>query len=56
MDAARHDRLVWTDDDFQHPSSGLHASIWGYLINGPTTEFRVVARKRLLALLLERLC
>jgi len=38
MEAARHDRIVWTDDDFHHPSdwlAGLHAD---YERQGPTTE------------------
>ncbi|WP_253736501.1 glycosyltransferase [Halohasta salina] len=38
MEAARHDRLVWTDDDFHHPPAWLTDLQRDYERQGPTTE------------------
>ncbi|WP_284008861.1 glycosyltransferase [Haloarcula pelagica] len=38
MDAAAHDRLVWTDDDFYHPEGWLGTLLADYETHGPTTE------------------
>lgn len=53
MEAARHDRIVWTDDDFHHPPdwlSGLHAA---YGNHGPVSEVPFFVGRDPLALLLE---
>jgi len=55
MEAARNDRLVWTDDDFHHPPewlAGLHAD---YERHGPVTEGPVFVGRDPLAVLLEPL-
>lgn len=55
MEAADHDRIVWTDDDFHHPPGwleGLHAD---YADHGATTELPVFVGADPLALLLEPL-
>ena len=55
MEAAGHDRIVWTDDDFHHPPDwleGLHAE---YERNGPTTELPFFVGRDPLAVLLEPL-
>jgi len=38
MEAARHERLVWTDDDFYHPPEWLADLQADYERQGPTTE------------------
>ena len=38
MEAAAHDRLVWTDDDFHHPPAWLADLQTDYERQGPTTE------------------
>lgn len=53
MEAARGDRLVWTDGDFRHPPdwlAGLHAD---YERHGPTTEVPFFVGRDPLAVLLE---
>lgn len=41
MEAARHDRIVWTDDDFRHPPAWLATLNADYERQGPTTEVPV---------------
>ncbi|WP_206662554.1 glycosyltransferase [Halorubrum sp. BOL3-1] len=53
MDAARHDRLVWTDDDFDHPPDWLDSLHREYAAHGPTTELPVFIGQDPLAVLLE---
>lgn len=55
MEAADHDRIVWTDDDFHHPSGWLDALRADYDEHGPTTELPVFVGRDPLALLLEPL-
>ncbi|WP_433631882.1 glycosyltransferase [Halomicrococcus sp. NG-SE-24] len=53
MESARHDRLVWTDDDFHHPPAwlaGLHAD---YERHGPVSELPFFVGRDPLSLLLE---
>lgn len=53
METARHDRIVWTDDDFHHPPdwlAGLHAA---YETHGPVSEVPFFVGRDPLALLLE---
>ncbi|WP_458207953.1 glycosyltransferase [Haladaptatus sp. NG-SE-30] len=53
MEAARHDRLIWTDDDFYHPSdwlTGLHAD---YDQHGPVSELPFFVGRDPLSILLE---
>lgn len=53
MEAARHDRLVWTDDDFHHPPdwlTRLHAAYDGH---GPVTELPFFVGRDPLSILLE---
>ena len=38
MEAARHDRLVWTDDDFHHPPDWLTTLNADYEEYGPVSE------------------
>lgn len=38
MRAATHDRIVWTDDDFKHPTDWLAHLHDDYEANGPVTE------------------
>jgi hypothetical protein len=38
MDAACHDRLVWTDDDFHHPPDWLEIFNADYERHGPVSE------------------
>lgn len=38
MEAAKHDRIVWTDDDFHHPNDWLETLLSEYDRQGPTTE------------------
>lgn len=53
MDAARHDRLVWTDDDFERPDDWLAALQADYDRQGPVTEVPFFAGRDPLSLLLE---
>ena len=53
MAAARHDRLVWTDDDFQHPPDWLAALQDDYDAQGPTTELPFFVGQDPLSILLE---
>lgn len=53
MDAARHDRLVWTDDDFHHPPDWLDGLREEYAEHGPTTELPIFVGEDPLAILLE---
>ncbi len=53
MEAARHDRIVWTDDDFHHPSDWLATLHADYERQGPTTEIPVFVGRDPLATLLE---
>ena len=38
MEAARHDRLAWTDDDFHHPPDWLETLTADYERHGPVSE------------------
>jgi hypothetical protein len=52
MEAARRDRIVWTDDDFRHPPDWLDRLNADYDERGPTTEVpHFVGRDPLSALL-----
>ena len=53
MKAARHDRIVWTDDDFHHPPDWLTTLHADYERQGPTTEVPVFVGRDPLATLLE---
>jgi hypothetical protein len=53
MEAARHDRIVWTDDDFHHPPEWLEGLHEAYRRHGPTTELPVFVGRDPLAVLLE---
>nr|WP_154658660.1 glycosyltransferase [Halopiger djelfimassiliensis] len=53
MEAAEHDRLVWTDDDFHHPPDWLEGLRTDYDRRGPTTEVPVFAGQDPLAMVLE---
>lgn len=53
MDAAEHDRIVWTDDDFHHPPEWLETLRADYDRYGPTTELPVFVGRDPLAVLLE---
>ncbi|WP_418281555.1 glycosyltransferase [Halorubrum sp. DTA98] len=53
MEAAEHDRIVWTDDDFHHPPDWLAALHAEYERNGPTTECPVFVGRDPLGVLLE---
>jgi GT2 family glycosyltransferase len=53
MEAAGHDRLVWTDDDFHHPPGWLAQLHRDYAANGPTTELPSFVGRDPLAVLLE---
>ncbi|PSP73070.1 glycosyl transferase [Halobacteriales archaeon QS_3_64_16] len=55
MSQASHDRIVWTDDDFYHPSdwlAGLHAD---YAVHGPVAELPFFLGRDPLSLLCEPL-
>ncbi|QAU14407.1 glycosyl transferase [Halorubrum sp. BOL3-1] len=41
MEAAEHDRVLWTDDDFHHPSDWVATLDADYERRGPTTEVPV---------------
>ncbi|PCR91658.1 glycosyltransferase [Natrinema ejinorense] len=53
MEAARHDRLVWTDDDFHHPPDWLERLHADYDRNGPSSELPFFVGRDPLAVLLE---
>ncbi|MFC7078254.1 glycosyltransferase family 2 protein [Haloarcula halophila] len=53
MEAASHDRIVWTDDDFHHPPDWLDRLQQDYAEHGPTTELPEFAGQDPLAVLLE---
>jgi hypothetical protein len=53
MEAASHDRLVWTDDDFHHPPDWLDRLHEDYAEYGPTTELPAFVGQDPLAVLLE---
>ncbi len=53
MEAASHDRLVWTDDDFHHPPDWLDRLDEDYAEYGPTTELPAFVGQDPLAVLLE---
>jgi hypothetical protein len=53
MEAASHDRLVWTDDDFHHPPNWLARLKRDYADNGPTTELPEFVGQDPIAVLLE---
>jgi hypothetical protein len=53
MEAASHDRLVWTDDDFYHPPDWLDQLHQDYAEHGPTTELPAFVGQDPLAVLLE---
>ena len=55
MEAARHDRLVWTDDDFHHPPDWLQRLQADYDRHGPVTELPVVVGRDALSTVLEPL-
>jgi len=53
MEAADHDRLVWTDDDFHHPPDWLADLQADYERQGPTTELPFFKGQDPLSTLLE---
>lgn len=53
MEAASHDRIVWTDDDFHHPPDWLSTLKADYERQGPTTEVPVFVGRDPLSVLLE---
>ncbi len=53
MEAARHDRLVWTEDDFHHPPDWLETLNGDYERHGPVSEVPYFVGKDPLAVLLE---
>jgi len=53
MEAANHDRLVWTDDDFRHPPEWLADLQADYERQGPTTEVPYFVGRDPLSRLLE---
>lgn len=53
MEAASHDRLVWTDDDFHHPPDWLDGLHEDYREHGPVTELPYFVGCDPLSLLLE---
>jgi hypothetical protein len=53
MEAARHTRLIWTDDDFHHPPGWLARLNSDYETYGPTTELPEFVGQDPLAVLLE---
>jgi hypothetical protein len=55
MDAARHDRLVWTDDDFHHPPNWLATLRADYDRLGPVSELPFFVGRDPLSILLEPL-
>ncbi|QFU83015.1 glycosyltransferase [Natronorubrum aibiense] len=55
MEAAEHDRFVWTDDDFHHPPDWLARLRVDYDRHGPTSELPVFVGQDPLAAALEPL-
>ncbi|WP_435156499.1 glycosyltransferase [Haladaptatus sp. DFWS20] len=55
MEAARHDRVVWTDDDFHHPPDWLSALCADYEEHGPVSEVPYFVGRDLLSTVLEPL-
>jgi hypothetical protein len=55
MEAARHDRLVWTDDDFHHPPDWLATLNADYEDHGPVSEVPYFVGQDPLSVLLEPL-
>ena len=55
MEAARHDRLVWTDDDFHHPPDWLATMNADYEAYGPVSEVPYFVGRDPLSVLLEPL-
>jgi hypothetical protein len=55
MEAASHDRIVWTDDDFHHPPDWLETLQADYDRHGPVTELPFFVGRDPLATLLEPL-
>jgi glycosyltransferase involved in cell wall biosynthesis len=55
MKAARHDRLVWTDDDFNHPPGWLATFIADYADHGPVSEVPYFVGQDPLSVVLEPL-
>ncbi|WP_137285505.1 glycosyltransferase [Halorussus salinisoli] len=53
MRAATHDRIVWTDDDFEHPTDWLANLHDNYEENGPVTELPFFVGRDPLSILLE---
>ncbi len=53
MEAARHDRVVWTDDDFHHPPDWLADLHADYEEHGPVSEVPFFVGRDPLAVLLE---
>jgi hypothetical protein len=53
MEAARHDRLVWTDDDFHHPPDWLETLNAEYERHGPVSEVPYFVGRDPLAVVLE---
>ena len=53
MNAAGHDRIVWTDDDFHHPPDWLDRLHVDYERQGPTTERPAFVGRDPLGVLLE---
>ncbi len=55
MEAARHDRLVWTDDDFHHPPDWLATFSADYADHGPVSEVPYFVGQDSLSVVLEPL-
>ena len=55
MEAARHDRLAWTDDDFHHPPDWLATLSADYEQRGPVSEVPYFVGQDPLSVLLEPL-
>ena len=53
MERARHDRIVWTDDDFAHPEDWLDQLSADYDAHGPVSELPFFRGRDPLAVLLE---
>jgi hypothetical protein len=55
MEAARHDRFVWTDDDFNHPPDWLATFSADYADHGPVSEVPYFVGRDPLSVVLEPL-
>ncbi|WP_363466893.1 glycosyltransferase [Halogeometricum borinquense] len=53
MERARHDRIVWTDDDFHHPDDWLATLNADYETHGPVSEVPFFVGRDPLSILLE---